>query len=118
MLMRELNHCNIASLTIGNIESSHFLSTLLSLWERFYFEARFLTLNFFPNFEQLILMKCTPLFHHSHGSVWQTSRKNSEIRYVIENFMLAILGMKVRRRMVVKVHSDDDSVKPRNLRHR
>ena len=63
-----------------------------------------------------ILMKVQPLYDETFGTPWEIPDYRS-VRYAHCYFVLSILGVEMRGRMVVIVHGDNDTKEPTDFRH-
>ena len=70
-----------------------------------------------PILFQLLLMHCGPLGHQTERSPGNASGEHPDWIDPNDRNVTTIVGMKMRRLMIVVVHRNDDPIEARNLRH-
>jgi hypothetical protein len=71
----------------------------------------------FPVGEQLSLMQLCPVQNQSQGPPRLRTLQNLKPLNVNHDLMFVIIGMEVRRRMIIEIHPNEDSEKVANRWH-
>lgn len=62
-----------------------------------------------PVIEQLCLVKNPPFFHKTQGSCTKISVNHMAIINPNRSLLIYVFGVKMRRRMIVVIHGNDDT---------
>ena len=87
------------------------------LFQRRYGENRLMALSPVPVIKKFFLIDAGPFHHQTNSSRGQPACEDGQVVDIDQCFVLAVIGVKMRRAVVVKKHLDHDTEKSANFRH-
>jgi hypothetical protein len=70
-----------------------------------------------PIIKKFFLIDAGPFHHQTNGSRGQPTCEDGQVVDIDQSFVLAVIGVKMRRAVVAKKHFDDDTEESANFRH-
>lgn len=91
------------------------LQRMLGEWSQF--EQRLMVRCTLPQLQQFRLMLGSPFNNQTQCTRWKVSPNDYQRANINDGLVLSILRVEVRRRMVTKIHLDDNAQETANFRH-